>query len=199
MKVLKKSLLLFAFNSFQFQAHSFEPVVIEFNPMLMINQGLGLNLEIGLVKNISNGVSFEMYKQKVYSNNSINASRTIYSGSYFLRYYFFSEKIGGPFLSSKITMTQSEINLSDYDLTVNSNINYCTGSVSVGYRFIWDSNLTVSAYMGGGIKNKTNYIDKKNLPLVKSANPDWNNAIDEINKQEGKYLADFGLTIGYIF
>ena len=95
-------------------------------------------------------------------------------------------------------MTQSEINLSDYDLTVNSNINYCSGSVSFGYRFIWDSNLTVSAYVGGGIKIKPTTLIKI-TPLVKSANPDWNNAIDEINKQEGKYQPDFGITIGYVF
>ncbi len=199
MKILKKSLTLFVFNALQFQAHCLEPIVVELNPMLMINQGLGINLEIGLIKNISSGIALELFKQKLYANNSVNAARTIYNGSYFLRYYFFSNKMAGPFLSGKMNYTQSEINISDTDFTISSNKQYVSALLAFGYRFISDFGLTFSVFIGGGIKNKTNYIDKNNLPLAKSTNADWNNAIDELNKQESKLQPDFGITIGYVF
>ena len=199
MKIPKKSLVCILLNLFQFHAHSLENLIIEVNPLLLINQGFGLNTEFGLSENISNGVGFEGFQQKIYANNAITAKRDIYNISYFMRYYFIGEKLWGPFVQGKINFTHSEINLTGSQDSYNSNKDYLSFIFTAGYRFMAENGFTLSGYIGGGIKTGTNYIDKNNLPSNKSNNSDWIKAADEINKHENKFQPDLGITVGYYF
>lgn len=199
MKTPKKSLVCILVNLFQFQAHSIEGFILEANPLLLINQGIGLNTEVGLSKNISNGLGFEVFQQKIYANNTIKAERDIYNIAYYLRYYFLGEKLLGPFVQSKINFTYSDINLYDTQDNYESTKQYGSFVLAAGYRFLASNGFTIAGYIGGGIKSGTNYIDKNNLPNNKSSNSDWNKATNEINKQENIFQPDLGITIGYYF
>jgi len=176
-----------------------ENIVLEVNPLLLINQGIGLNTEFALIENYSIGLNLEYFRQNPYMANGVTANRYIYTAAPFLHYYFFTNKMYGPFVGAKINFTYSQSSISDSDTNFQYNIFYVAPVLQAGYRFISETGFTFSAYIGIGIKNKKNTFDNSDFPNSKIDNPDWKLANERLNKNVSQLQPDYGLTLGYMF
>ena len=83
-------------------------IAVDINPLILANQGLGLNAEILYEKHISLGSSLEYYLQKPYNNSGVQATRDMINLAPFLRYYLLSPKLEGLFIGAKLNFTYSQ-------------------------------------------------------------------------------------------
>lgn len=196
-KLIKIGILLFFSHSFHARSESLK--VIEANPLLLINQGIGINSEYQYYPSISIGGNFEIFNQTLYNANSVSASRKIYTLAPKLEYYFLADNLYGPFAGLKINFTYSSSIISDSNMTSHSDIFYVAPILQVGYRFISQNGFTMSAYIGAGIKSTNNNFPQNNIPPEKTNNSDWQNAVNTLNKHVSQFQPDYGLTLGYIF
>lgn len=194
-KILKIGMLLFLSQPIFVKAKS--SLITEANPLLFANQGIGINTEYQFLDSFSIGGDLEIFRQNPYMLNAVTANRYIYTIAPKIHYYLFTNEMYGPFLGAKLAFTYSQSCISDSDTTSQSHIFYVAPVIQIGYRFIAKNGITVSAYIGGGIKNQTNHFD--NIPNSKIDNKDWQRAQDKLNKNVSRFQPDYGLTIGYMF
>lgn len=199
---MKKKFIKLSFVFFMiphFSAKSETNYIVEANPLLFINQGIGLNSEFSAFDKMSMGLSIESFFQTPYNSNGVTANRDIYTAAPFLRYYLFTENMFGPFVGIKLNFTYSQTKIADADTSVQSNIFYVAPVAHLGYRFLSASGFTVSAYAGIGIKSKSNSFDNNTIPSSKTGNQDWKSASDRLNKNVSQIQPDYGFTFGYMF
>ncbi|WP_397601643.1 DUF3575 domain-containing protein [Silvanigrella sp.] len=176
-----------------------ENIILEVNPLLLINQGIGLNSEFAFIDNYSVGFNLEYFRQNPYMANGVTANRYIYTAAPFLHYYFFTNKMFGPFIGAKINLTYSQSSISDSDTNIQYNIFYAAPILQAGYRFRSESGFTLSAYIGIGYKSKKDTFDNSAFPNSKSDNLDWKLANEKLHKNVTQLQPDYGLTLGYLF
>ncbi len=196
-KILKIGVFIFLSQSLLARAET--NLIIEANPLLFANQGIGVNSEYQFSLSFSIGGDLEIYRQNPFLTDSVAAYRDIYTIAPKIHYYLFTNDMYGPFIGAKLSFTYSQSSISDSNTTATSNIFYLAPIIQFGYRFIAKNGLTVSAYVGAGIKSKNNSFDQSSIPTSKTNNKDWENAQTKLNKNVSRFQPDFGLTIGYMF
>ncbi|APJ03708.1 DUF3575 domain-containing protein [Silvanigrella aquatica] len=173
--------------------------IIELNPLLSINQGLGLNFEYLILESYSLGLDIETFKQNPYNTDGVNARRDTYTFAPKLHYYPLSTEMYGPFLGLKINFTYEQLSISDFDNSAQQNLFYIAPAVQTGYRYAFQNGLTFSLYVGFGYKSKNNEFSQNNIPISKTNNANWQKARSKINENISQIKFDYGLTIGYMF
>ena len=173
--------------------------ILEINPLLLINQGIGINAERSLFNEYSAGLNLEYFMQNPYNTNGVSANRYIYTLAPFMRYYFLTDKMFGPFLGTKLNITYSQSIISDSNTSAQSNVFFIAPIIQAGYRFISEIGFTLSAYIGIGFKSKNNSFDTNEFPSSKLDNQDWKNANEKLNKDVSQIQPDYGSTLGFIF
>ena len=196
-KMLKIGVLLLLSQPILAKAES--NLITEVNPLLFANQGIGINSEYQFLESFSIGTDLEVFLQNPYMNNGVTANRYIYTFAPKFHYYFLTNAMYGPFLGAKLDFTYSQSSISDSDTTVHSNIFYIAPIIQFGYRFLAKNGFTISAYVGAGIKSKSNAFEQSDIPASKANNSDWQNAETKLNKNVSRFQPDYGLTIGYMF
>lgn len=174
-------------------------LIFEINGLISANQGIGLNSEIKLVEHMTTGVNLEYYAQTPFRHNETQALRNMINISPFLRYYLFSLEQTGFFLGIKFNFTDSQAQINDNEVRVEYHKFYIAPTTHFGYRFLANSGFTVSSYVGAGVKSISNKFPNSSLPNSRLNHPDWNNAIEKLNKSVSIVQPDYGLTIGYQF
>ena len=173
--------------------------IFELNPILIVNQGIGIETEFISENPWSVGFDFAFYFQNPYDRNAVKAGRDIQTFSPKIRYYFFKQTAAGLFAGAKLNFTHSKTNISDSDTSANYEVFFIAPIVHIGYRFYSESGLTFSAYVGGGAKSNKNTFKNEKIPASKLGNKDWKNAQDNLNLNQSIFQPDFGFTFGYIF
>lgn len=194
--VLKKSFLV----SFFFHNSSFaHPMLVELNPMLMINQGLGASIEYEITAPMSIGWDVQSNFQTPYDQNQVIAKRNIYATGIKFRYYFLTGKIAGPFLGGKISYSYSQSQIYDNDTSALSTVNNVAPTIQAGYRFLAQNGFTVSSFVGAGFKFKNDTWQDSQIPISKQGNTSWSSAQAALNKNVSQFSTDYGITVGYLF
>ena len=196
-KLIKKAFILCLSTPCLAKASS--PAIVELNPILLINQGLGLNTEYLVHDKISLGADFEIFRQNPYMANDVTANRYIYSAAPKINYYLFSNEIYGPFLGFQLDFVYSESSISDADTKAQSNIFYVAPVVQIGYRFVYNKIITISTYVGLSYKSHENNFENSNIPDAKINNTDWLNAQTKLNKGVSRIQPELGFTFGFMF
>ena len=177
----------------------FQNALLEFNPLLMVNQGLGVNGEFLLNNRLSLGTSFEIYTQEPYNLMGVKATRFIINVAPFLRYYFLADSMLGFFVGGKLNFTSSVAKIIDSEYLIASHRFYVAPSVHVGYRFSIDKQWVLSAYAGLGVKSSSNEFPLSEIPEDRKNNRLWLDAHSRLNYHTTSLQPDFGFTVGYVF
>lgn len=191
-KIALAFVLFFKLNTFAQQN------VIEVNPLILANSGLGFNGEFLLTHYFSLGSSMEFYYQTPFNYNGVQATRNMLNIAPFIRYYFAQNELQGFFIGLKINSVYSKSKISDYEVAVIYNNFYVAPTTHFGYRFVYNQ-FTLSAYTGLGIKSSSNQFPRSYIPASRLNNNDWLNAQKKLNENVYKIQPDYGLTLGYIF
>ncbi len=174
--------------------------IAEINPLLLVNQGIGLNTELLVAEHVSIGSNFEGYVQTPYSLNGVNAERYMWNISPFVRFYPLSNLQRGFFAGMKLNFFHSEAKISDNSAWATQTNFFLAPSVHAGYRFVNKQGFTVSGFAGVGWKLGTdNRFPDDAIPEQKKNNQSWLDAQKLLNRRTNSALYDFGLTIGYLF
>jgi hypothetical protein len=195
-KILKKCILI---SIFLHNSSFASPLLFELNPLLMINQGMGLSAEYGIKIPFSVGVDFQANFQTPYDQNQVKSTRTIYAIGPKFRYYFFTDDIAGPFVGIKILYLYSQSQIYDKDTSALSTVNNVAPTVQAGYRFLAKNGFTVSAFVGAGFKFVNDRWQDSQIPVSKVGNTDWSAAEAKLNQNVSRFEPDYGVTIGYLF
>jgi hypothetical protein len=174
-------------------------IAVDFNPLILANQGLGVNAEFLLQPHLSLGLSLEGYNQMPYDRNSVQATRDMLNLAPFVRYYFFSKSLAGLFVGAKLNLTYSQAEIKDNTVAANYNKFYVAPTIHFGYRFVAENGFTISAYAGLGIKSSSNKFPSENIPASRINNQNWLNALNKLNTNVSMLEPDYGLTVGYEF
>ena len=172
---------------------------IDFNPLIMANQSIGINTEFLFKPHLSLGTSIEYTEQMPFDQNSVQATRNMINVAPFIRYYLLSKKLEGLFVGTKLNLTYSRAAIKDNTIKAEYNKFYVAPSVHFGVRFVADNGITVSAYAGIGIKSSSNKFPVGNIPAERASNQDWIDAMNKLNKNVSVLEPDYGLTVGYEF
>jgi hypothetical protein len=182
-----------------FLARGEKSFITEINPLLFINQGIGINTEYQFLNSFSIGGDLEIFRQTPYMSNGVNANRYIYIIAPKLHYYLLPNEMYGPFIGAKFDFVYSQSSISDSNTTAQSNIFYVAPVIQFGYRFITKNGFTLAAYIGAGVKSSNNDFAQSNIPASKENNVDWQSAQTKLNKNVSRFQPDYGLTFGYMF
>lgn len=174
-------------------------ILFEINPLLMANQGLGINGEFLFMPSTSFGTNLEFNIQTLYDRNSVEALRGMINVAPFARYYIFSPRLEGLFVGLKLNLTYSKSIIKDSSESVVYSKFYVAPSAHFGYRFVFEKGFTVSAYVGAGIKSASNRFPSSSLPFHKTSDQDWLNAQTKLNQNVSYLQPDYGLTVGFEF
>lgn len=176
------------------------PTIIEINPLLLINQGLGAYIEHEAFSHTTSlGVGVEGYFQKPYAHNQVEAKRNKWLVAPQFRSYFLTDTLAGPFVGGKLALVQEKSEICDMDTCAQKSKLFMAPMAQAGYRFSSAQGLTLSVYLGVGVRTATNKINDDDIEASKQASSDWQNAKDSLNKQQSLFQPDYGFTIGYIF
>ncbi len=173
--------------------------LLEANPLLMVNQGLGIDGEFLIAHHVAGGFSVEGFVQRPYDRNNTQATRNTLTLAPYARYYFSSNQIQGFFVGNKVGLSYSKAEIKDSYLTASYTHFYIANSIHAGYRFVTPSQITIASYAGIGYKSSSGSFPAANTPSSRLENQDWHYALEQLNKRVNKIQPDFGLTIGYIF
>lgn len=173
--------------------------IIEINPLLLINQGLGILGEYGVYKHSSLGIDLQANVQTPYDRNFVKATRVIYAAAPKVRYYFNKNCLAGLFLGVKVFFSNSQLQIADSNTSSSVTINNAAPTVQLGYRFLAQNGFTMSAFLGAGFKFANDQFANSQIPPSQIGNADWTNAQSALNKNVSQFQPDYGITIGYLF
>ncbi len=175
------------------------PLIIELNPLIIANQGLGLNSEVLFATQISVGCNVEYYVQNPYNSNKVLATRNMINIAPFIRYYIFSQQLSDFFVGLKSNFVYSQAQINDPTANASYNNFFMAPSLHFGYRFISTNYITLSAYAGIGIKSSSNQFPRARIPTTRTNNQDWTNALNMLDNNVSSKQSDYGLAFGYMF
>jgi hypothetical protein len=191
--------ILFLGSAFaQSQVESSKKNVIEINPLLGANQGIGLDAEFLVSNSLSLGMSLNYFYQNPYDYHGVKAFRQMENSAPFLRYYFLSQIESGPFVGLRVNLFYSQAVIEDQNISSQYSSIYFAPTVHAGYRFSYGS-FTVAAFIGGGGKTSSNCFPEDKIPSGVTDLSGWKNAREQLNKRLTLFQPDFGLTLGYLF
>jgi len=198
-KVIYKVSLLNCFIFETGMAQETSSALIEFNPLLMVNQGFGINYEHNMFENHFIGTDIEFYKQNPFSSNAVETKREILSIVPKWHYYFLSKNPLGLFIGLKARVLYMSEEIRDsFNKIERKQINISPG-FQFGYRFINQSGIIFGIYIGAGMKLFYNPLSKKDLNSTVANNPEWIKGMNYLEKNNSVISQEFGLTLGYIF
>ncbi|WP_338637680.1 hypothetical protein [Spirobacillus cienkowskii] len=198
-KVIYKVSLLNCFIFETGMAQETSSALIELNPLLMVNQGFGINYELNIFENHFIGTDIEFYKQNPFSSDSVQTKREIFSIVPKWHYYIFSKNPLGLFIGLKArVLYMSEEVRDNFNKIEREQINF-SPAFQFGYRFTNKSGLTFGIYIGAGMKLFYNPLNRKDLYSTVANNPEWIKAMNYLEKNNSVLTQEFGLTLGYIF
>lgn len=176
------------------------PILFEVNPLLMINQGIGVYAEQeAFSPTTSLGIGVESFWQTPYARNDVRAKRRKWIVAPQFRNYFFTGTQAGLFLGAKFAVGWESAEICDSDTCMQKSKTFIAPIAQAGYRFFGIKGLTFSVYLGAGIRTSIHKINDDDIAASKQSSQDWQNAKDTLNKRQSHFQPDYGFTVGYDF
>lgn len=169
--------------------------VLEINPLLLIQRGIGFEFEHRLGESFSLGADFIYRDAEIYDENSAKGRNRFLGVAPKFRLYPI-QTLAGVFFGAKVTVGQdsSEVKAGGVKSTKDTFI--VAPSAHVGYRFVSFNGFTVAGYVGAGVNIPTPEFEQEDLDARVRNSAIANEAREEINDKNGFFRPDFGLTVG---
>jgi hypothetical protein len=171
-------------------------LLLEANPLLLINQGIGFNAEWFLTSRFSLGAVGEYYDQEHYDTDGVQATREAFVVGPQARWYFFD--FSGPFIGTKLLFSQNTSTISDSSASSSDTITYIAPVADVGFRFILSDMVSFSMYVGMGFKSMSTSLPESMIPADRAQNELWQSALSELNTNQSRTYVDYGFTLGFL-
>ncbi|MBX9704558.1 MAG: porin family protein [Silvanigrellaceae bacterium] len=170
--------------------------IFEVNPLLFAKQGIGVSGEVDTEEQVSLGIDIEYYKQYPYKQEGVSATNTQYGVGAKLRYFFFEEKLSGPFIGLKVLYSYYHLKIFDYEQEKTFQSFFVAPIAQVGYRLILESTITVSGFFGFGYRFYQKPLQNNSFSSEKRTNKNWQDALSTSNPTAKRLQPDFGFTLG---
>lgn len=189
-----------------FQPHTGEPLVygkkyqpvdkrsdmfLEVNPLRLINRGLGFEFEMRMAEHVSAGADLEYRSADLYESGETKGTSQYFGIAPKIRVYPM-ESMSGVFFGFKVFLGQLTTEIKNPDKDYDKGVFQIAPTVHAGYRFTSFGGFAFAVYVGGGI----------NLPKLEikdgdiADNDKSKDARSKLEKENGTFRPDFGLTVG---
>ena len=170
-------------------------LVLEVNPLLLINRGISAEFEKQFSGSVSLGGDLIYRDAEVHSESGVKG-RVQYLGiAPKVRFYPFST-LAGVFFGGKMMIGQNTLTVSDDQKKSEQAFLTVSPTVHTGYRFTSFSGFTFAAYVGGGVNLPRVELKSSDLDESRRDNSTWKSAKDDVNAATGLFRPDFGITLG---
>lgn len=164
---------------------------LEVNPLRLINRGLGFEFEMRMTEHLSAGADLEYRSADLYESGETKGTTQYFGVAPKIRVYPM-ESMSGVFFGFKLYLGQLTTEIKDPDKDFEKGLFQAAPSVHVGYRFTNFGGFAFAIYVGGGINiPKLEIKDDEIADNTKSKD-----ARSKLEKENGTFRPDFGLTVG---
>lgn len=162
----------------------------ELNPLLLVQQGIGVSAETRFTDNMTLGAEFQ-YLNPTYDRALAEGSYSYVGIAPQVRYYPL-ETLSGVYFGGRLFVGQSTISVTDKmrEKTEKKSVFQITPAVHFGGRWVSSNGFTLGGYVGAGFNLPTGALADE------SYTSDWKSIRSDANKNADVLKIDYGLTVG---